>query len=196
MIYLRIFFLTFLFSCLFASCSTVTEQPSPSPSPSPSASFPPASVVDGKRFESQEGNFSIDISQPPSQTLNLEPETAGGKAGKHFIWKLERTGYTLMYDFFDLEKGTPSEKMAQMNSGFRKGTSGKGLKLIYEKEISFGKYTGTEFRIVAPNGATQVARNYLVNNMGYLLTAAFYGEKDEKEALKILDSFKLLSEKK
>ena len=83
----------------------------------------------------------------------------------------------------------------EMNSGVRKGIGRQEGKLISEKKISFGKYQGSEFRSIAANGVTYIGRTYLVNDIGYLLTAGFVDEKSEKEALEVLNSFKLLNEK-
>lgn len=157
----------------------------------------PAPAADGKKFESKDGNFSIDIFQAPFQTRQPDPPPNDKnelKAGEQFLWRFEKTVYTVMY--MEFAENELSRAFEDMNSGGRKGIARQGGRLIYEKEISFGKYPGREFRVIMPNGVTQTARNYLVGNMGYLLTAGYVDERDEKEALKILNSFKLLTEKK
>ena len=146
-----------------------------------------------ERFESKAGNFSINISQTPFQTRNLEAEE-GREPGKQFFWQFEKTVYTVMYSAFN--KNDLSKAFDEMNSGGRKGIGRSGGELISEKEISFGKFPGREFRWIAANGVTYVGRNYLINDVGYLLTAGFVDEKSEKEALEVLDSFKLLNEMK
>lgn len=190
MICLRFFFLSFLFSCFFVSYTPAQAKPLSSPSPVP--------ALETKRFESKEGNFSIDIFQFPLQTRELDAEAArkrGLNTGKQLFWQFEKTVYTIMYDFFTPDEVANSKALDQMNSGSRMGIERRGGKIISEKDISFGKYPGTEFRVAAPNGVTHTMRNYLVNNMGYLVTAGYVDEESEKEALKVLDSFKLLTEK-
>lgn len=181
-----------IFACIFANCSAAQEKPLPE-SPAKTNESSDKVNPETKRFESKAGNFSINISQAPIQTRNLDAEK-GEEPGKQFIWQFERTTYTVMYSAFD--NNDLSRAFDDMNSGVRKGIGRQGGKLISEKEISFGKYAGREFRSIAANGVTYIGRNYLVNDIGYLLTAGFVDEKSEKEALEVLDSFKLLTEKK
>jgi hypothetical protein len=183
--------LLFIFSCIFASCSAAQEKiqmESPDKLKESSAKVNPET----KRFESKEGNFSINISQVPSQFRNVEPEK-GRDPGKQFFWQFERTVYTVMYSAFD--KNDLSRAFDDMNTGVRKSMARQGIKLITDKEISFGKYPAREFTYVLPNGVKYVQRNYLVNDVGYLLTAGYVDEKSEKEAFEVIDSFKLLTEK-
>lgn len=185
MINLKTLYLLLIFAFTFTSCSLAQEKSEPES---------PAKVnLETKRFESKAGNFSINISQTPFQTRDLKPEP-GKEPGKQFLWQFERTSYGVLYS--EIGENDLSTALDQMNSGVRKTILGNGWQLISEKEISFGKFPGREFRSILPNGANQIGRNYLVNNMGYLLTAAFVDEKSEKEALEVLDSFKLLTEKK
>jgi len=192
MINLKPLCLLLIFACIFTSCSSAQEKPQPESTVKLNES--PAKVnPETKRFESKAGNFSINVSQAPSQTRNVDPEP-GKEPGKQFLWQFERTVYTVMYSEFN--ENDLSTALDQMNSGVRKTILRNGWQLISEKEISFGKFPGREFRCIVANGVNQIGRNYLVNNVGYLLTAAFVDEKSEKEALEVLDSFKLLTEKK
>lgn len=169
---------------IFTNCSAAQEKVSPESSDKVNP--------ETKKFESKAGNFSIDISQMPSQTRNLNPEK-GQEPGKQFFWQFERTTYSVMYSAFN--KDDLSIAFDEMNTGTRKSIQNGG-KLISEQENSFGKYSGREFRFILPNGVKYIQRNYLVGNVGYLLSAGYVYDEDEKEALKVLDSFKLLTEMK
>ena len=188
---LKTFSYLLIFSFIFISCSAAQEKPL-SELPAKTNESSDRVNPETKKFESNAGNFSINISQIPTQIRNLEPDK-GREPGKQLIWQFENKVYTVLYSALD--KNNLSHAFDEMNSGVRKGIGRQGGQLISEKEISFGKYLGREFRSIAANGATVIGRNYLVNDIGYLLTAGFVDKKSEKEALEVLDSFKLLNEK-
>lgn len=192
MINLKTICFLLILSFIFTSCSAAQEKPLSELSVKTNESSDRVNP-ETKKFESNAGNFSINISQFPTQIRNLEPDK-GREPGKQLLWQFERTVYTVLYSAVD--KNNLSNAFDEMNSGVRKGIGRQGGQLISEKEISFGKYPGKELRWIAANGATVIGRNYLVNDMGYLLTAGFVDGKSEKEALEVLDSFNLLSEKK
>ncbi len=158
----------------------------------------PKTIAETKRFESKEGNFSINISSAPFQTRNLGSEKATKKwvnKGNQFFWRIEKTVYTVLWAGpFDSDKEQMPLNLEAMNTVFRKSIGVDG-KLISEKEISYGVYQGREFRFIAPNGVKYIMRNYLVENTGYILSAGYVEDKDEKEAIEVLDSFRLLNEK-
>ena len=179
-----------IFSFIFTNCSSAQEK-SPvelSKETESSDKINPET----KRFESRAGQFSINISQAPLQVRTLEAEK-GKEPGKQFLWQFQKTVFTVLYS--SINKNDLSHAFDEMNSGVRKTLLRNGSQLISENEISFGKYPGRELRYIAPNGVKQIARNYLINNIGYLITAGFVDGKSEKEALEVLDSFKLLNEK-
>ena len=181
----------FIFALLFTNSVSAQDQPKPDSEV--------RLIAAPKKFESKEGNFSINIFEPPLLTRILDSNKSEKKAAdpaKQFMWQLKKTAYTVMYmPLFD-EEGSPAQQFDEMNSGTRNAIGRTGGRLIYEKEISSGKYPGREFRAILPNGVTQIYRNYWINKMGYLVTAGFVFEEDEKEALEVLDSFKLLTESK
>lgn len=190
MINLKSLCLSFLLSGLFINCSSAQDKPLPTPSPTVN--------VEAKRFESIEGGFTINISEVPFQTRNFGTEIANKKGidvGKMFVWKSGKILYTAMYSNpFDSDGNVISQSLEEMNSGSRKAVGRKQGKIISEKSISLGQYRGTEFRYISVEGIKFVGRNYLVNSRGYQITAG-YNDEDEKEALEVLDSFKLLSDK-
>ncbi len=182
MYYLRTLALSFLSCCLLVGFAAAQKKPVPNPSP--------AATVQAKRFELKEGNFSIGIFEAPFQTQNIG---AGKETIKQFLWKFEKTLYTVAYSEFN--KNELIQAFNDMNSGMRKAILGAGIQLVSEKEISFGKYPGREFIYITPNGVKYVGRNYLVKTMGYQIVAGYVDEESEKEALKVLNSFQLLNEK-
>lgn len=192
MINLKTLCLLFSLSGLLINCSSV--QPTPfRPIQSPTI------MVEGKSFESKAGNFAINIFQAPLQTLDMGTETAekkGVDTGKQFVWKFEKTLYTVMYASpFDADGNPMPQDFDDMNIGVRKAIGRQGAKLISEKEISYGKHPGREFRYMASNGVKFIGRNYLVETMAYQIVGGYADDKDEKEVLEVLDSFKLLTDK-
>lgn len=172
----------FILSWTFINCSSAQDKKPIDLSPKPNA--------EANKFESKEGNFSINISQPLIMNRNVG-------SGKQFGWKLERISYTAMYSLEDGSDGdSKTQIFNEMNSGVRKGTLRQGNKVISEKEISYGKHPGKEFHSTSPNGVKFITRNYLINDMGYQIIGVYIDEKDEKEVLEVLDSFRLLNDKK
>ncbi|HEX8736117.1 MAG TPA: hypothetical protein VF721_12390 [Pyrinomonadaceae bacterium] len=197
MINLKTLCLLFSLSGFFINCSSIKPPPfTPIQSPA---------IKEGERFDSVEGNFTINIFQAPSQTLDLGTETAHKKgidAGKMFIWKIEgtsnseRTFYTVSYSNpFDSDGNAMPHNFDDMNIGFRKGIARQGAKLISEREISYDKYPGREFRYVASNRVKFIGRSYLIKTMDYQIVGGYVDDKNEKEVLEVLDSFKLLTDK-
>lgn len=192
MSYLKSFFILLLFSFIFTNCSMAQEKPTVEIT-NKTNELSDKVNPETKRFESKAGNFSINISQEPLQTRNLEAEK-GQQPGKQFFWQFEKTVYTIM--FSDFNESDLSTALDQMNSGTRMTIERTVGKSFSEKEISYGKYPGREFVYIASNGIKYVMRNFLVNKTGYLITTGYADEESEKEALKVLNSFELLSQKK
>lgn len=191
---LKNLFLLLVISNLFLSCSLAQDKLQ-------ETSLPKSSKVneETKRFESKEGNFSINISQEPFKILNMGSEIADKKGidvGKQFAWNVDRKLYTLMYmGPFDKDGNDLPQDWRDIENGTRKGILREGAKIISEKSIAYGKYSGIEFRYVSKEGIKFIGRIYLINTMGYQIVGAYGEEKNEKEVLEVLDSFKLLTEK-
>ncbi|MGI8670617.1 MAG: hypothetical protein ACR2J3_12360 [Aridibacter sp.] len=182
----------FILSWTFIDCSSAQDKKPIDLSPKPNA--------EANKFESKEGNFSINISQSPFMTRNVGSELVDKKGintGKQFGWKLEKISYTAMYSLEDISnEDSMAQLFSAMNIGVRKGILNQGFKLISEKEISYGKHPGREFHSISSNGVNFITRNYLINDMGYQISGIYVDEKDEKEVLEVLDSFRLLNDKK
>jgi len=160
-----------------------------------------ATLIDGKRFISTEGGFSIEIAVAPTETTDFGTETSKKKGvdiGKHYLWKFEKTTYTIMYSPSLDSNGDPAtQTLEEVSSGTRKGLLRSGAKLLSERSILFlNKYPGIEFRYITVGGDKFVNRSFLVDSTGYQVEGAFSDLKDEKEVLATLDSFKLLNDEK
>jgi hypothetical protein len=210
MINLKTFCLSFLLAGLFINCSSAQNKPvtvpmTPIDQPS-SATF----NTKTQRFESTGGNFTLNIPQAPLQTRDLGTETANKKGidvGKMFIWQFEKTTYTILYKKPLDSDGNPLtpdgedpktqnlRDLEALNIGMRRGiVLRRNEKLLSEKSISFNNYPGTEFRYISPDGVKFIGRVYSINSIGYQIVGGYVNEKDEKEVLEILDSFKLMTE--
>lgn len=193
MLDLKTLCLSSLLIVLFVSCLAAQRISSPTALPTP--------TVAAKSFKSVEGGFSINIAEAPSETLNLGSEIAEKKgidAGKMFIWKSEKTIYSVMYsDPVDADGNSMgTQTLEEMNSGARTAIMRQDGKLISEKSISLGKHPGTELHYTSSAGTKFITRHYLVNLRGYQIIAGYIDDKDKKEVLGVLDSFKLLTDKK
>jgi len=149
--------------------------------------------VENGIFHSYGGKFSIAIPALPKQTIDKATEKAKANrvdVGKQFAWVFDHILYTIYYtppvDF----DGNPSPQLyADIESGTRKSLL-KTSRLISEKPVALGKYNGTEFRSVLPNGVLYITRTYLVGDRGYQLMAGYTDQAYENEVLRVLDSFK------
>ena len=202
----RSFCLLFLLTGLLINCSSAQNRIVPTPM-TPVESLPSAKVnTETKRFESTGGKFAIGITEAPLEVRDLGTETANKKGidvGKMFIWKFEKTLYTILYkkplsaDGNSLQPdGDPKSQNLRdfeaYNVGMRRGIAQSNSKLISEKRISLNEYPGTEFRYVAPDGTKFIGRMYSVNSVGYQVVGGYADDKAENEVLEVLDSFRLL----
>ena len=77
--------------------------------------------IDGNRFISTEGGFSVGISLAPSQTTDFGTEAAKKKGidvGKQYLWKFETTTYTIMYSAsFDSNGNPMTQTLEDVSSG-------------------------------------------------------------------------------
>src|SRR5690348_7414989 len=77
--------------------------------------------LDGKRFISNEGGFSVQISSDPSHVTDFGTEAAKKKGidvGKQYAWKFEKTTYTIMYSpSFDSNGNPMTQTLKDVSSG-------------------------------------------------------------------------------
>jgi hypothetical protein len=149
-------------------------------------------------FRSKGGNFSIAIPELPKQIIDKATDKAKAKGidtGKQFVWVFERTLYTIYYNPPVDKDGNPyPQEYADIENGTRKGILNGGATLTSEIPLTIGKYRGTEFRYILPNGVRYISRIYLVGDMGYQVVGGYAGVEDEKKVSAVLDSFTLLKE--
>lgn len=182
----------FILSWTFINCSSAQDKKPIDLSPKPSA--------EANKFESKEGNFSINISQPLFQTRNLASETFKGESlgpGKQFIWRSEKIIYTAMYSPENYsDENSMTQVFNEMIIGSRKGILRQEGKLISEKDISYDKYPGKEFQYISSNGVKFIGRIYLIDKMAYQINGGYSDDKYKEEVLETLNSFRLLNNKK
>jgi hypothetical protein len=188
---------TLLLSVFMASCANSQRKPVQMPIPVPVEAT--GVWVENGVFASKHAKFSIAIPQMPTQTLDSGREKAKAKGvdtGKMFIWQLEKITYTASYmPPVDLDGDPMPQLYDDMVIGSRKGIFNSNAKLLSEKPIKFGNDRGTEFRYVSAAGVPFIGRVYLVGDVGYSIVGGYAEAKDEKEVLRVLDSFKLLNNK-
>lgn len=152
--------------------------------------------VENGIFRSAGGRFSIAIPELPKQTIDKGTDKAKAKgidAGKQFVWLIGRTLYTIYYGPPVDSDGNPRQQVyADIENGTRKGVANGGATLLSEKPVTLGKYHGTEFRYVLPNGVRYVNRIYLIGDMGYQVVGGYADQKDENAVLAVLETFKPL----
>lgn len=184
--------LLFLFHSSYAAAQTPKTWPTPVPV-EPTG----VSIIDGK-FVSESGRFSISIAEMPTSTLDFNSEanrTKGLDAGKQHIWQSGQMLYTIMYLYPIDDDGNPlPHKFEDVLSGSRKGVLRNNGTILSEKLFPFGNFIGTELRYVSPTRLNLIGRLFIVDGIGYQIVGG-YPDGKEKEALAVLDSFKIIEKK-
>ncbi len=185
---------------LFANCSLSQTNPrKPVPLPVVTPVEPSGVAIEGGRFISKPGGFTVEIPHMPVQTLDYGSEKARAKgidAGKQYFWKFEKTVYIILYSpSIGPDGGPMPQPYEDMLSGARKGIFRGNGKLISENRFEVGKFTGTELRYVSAQGVNFITRVFLVGDVGYQVQGGYIDEKDQKEVLNVLNSFKSIGER-
>jgi hypothetical protein len=157
--------------------------------PDPSAPERPAGT---ETFISMEGRFSISL---PKQVSGFSPSSGGNTSGVSFTWKLKEGTFIVQY----LTMPQPMENRSkQFFDLFRQQVSSSTklkIQVVSERDLSLDGHPGYELRTESDK-VFSITRAYLVGNRGYqvLMILPFTKKDEEQAAIKILDSFKLLSE--
>ena len=194
---MRTILLSSLFIALFSSCSVSQTKPFAEPTIT-SVQALEASVENG-RFQSKSGGFAISRPQMPLQTLDRGTEQARATAidsGKQYMWRFEKTLYTVYYTPpVDLD-GNPSPNVFEdMVTGSKKGLLRVKAKITSEKPFTSGEFHGTELRYVSAEGVNFIQRLFIAKDFGYQVMGG-YLEGQEKEVIEVLDSFSLIDGKR
>lgn len=157
------------------------------------------SAVDAERFVSLEGRFSISLPDKTSGSRRMSIPTPFQKAyGELYEWHTHEGSFGIGYadaigSFHD--PAIVKQFFDQSTEGFTKLAAANGGKLGATKQITLGKYPGIELRADLFSGSV-IQRLYLVSRRIYETTVIVKNTQRQHEsaALKVLDSFKLLSD--
>jgi len=159
----------------------------------------PPSVVGGHTFVSLEGRFSIALPQSQHGFRPLSIETAVGRAtGDAYSWTMKEGSFTAGYvdasQSWD-EPDTSTRVFAGIRDGLVSWAGSKNGKLVGERQISFEKHPTLELKLEFPE-ALLLQRSYLISRRLYQVVLVLRTEQRAYEAVavKVLDSFKVLSD--
>ncbi|HET6976950.1 MAG TPA: hypothetical protein VFI24_11540 [Pyrinomonadaceae bacterium] len=157
------------------------------------------SVVGAGPFVSLEGRFSIAL---PKQISGFRPlaldSPAGRMRGDAYNWTMKEGNY--IAGFVDSPQSMENpDSIARLFAGIRDGlaawATSKGGKLAGERQMMFDKHPGLEMKLEFPERVLW-QRFFVVSNRVYevLLNLTTDQRPNEAVAVKVLDSFKILSE--
>lgn len=157
------------------------------------------SAVDADRFVSLDGRFAISLPDKTSGTRRMSIPTPLHKAyGQLYEWHTHEGSFGIGYA--DAIGSFDNPEFAKQffdgaKEGFSKLAEANGGKLGAVKQITLGKYPGIELRAELFSGSV-IQRLYLVSRRIYETTVIVKNTQREHEgaALKVLDSFRLLSD--
>lgn len=152
-------------------------------------------------FVSQEGRFSIAL---PAENNGVKPlavdSPLGQLTGNAYEWKLKEGTYTV--GFVDAPNSIEdAENTARILGSIRERmtawATSKNGKVTSDKPAEIEKHPGLELKLDFPN-ALLWQRFYVVSNRLYQVILVLKADQrpGEAVAVKVLDSFKLLSEAK
>ena len=157
------------------------------------------SVVGAGPFVSLEGRFSIALPQGANSFRPLAIETPAGKmTGDAYNWAMKEGSYTAGY--VDAPQSMEdSDSNARMFAGIRDGlaawATSKNGKLISDRRMELDKHPAMEVKLEFP-AALLWQRCYVVSNRLYQIVLVVNTDQrpHEAAAVKVLDSFKILTE--
>ena len=158
-----------------------------------------ASVVGAGPFVSLEGRFSIALPTVTSGVKPLSVDTAVGKMqGEASSWKMKEGNFTVGY--VDASQAiddtvTTAKIFASIRDGLASLASSRNGKITAEKQIEIDKHPMLEVKLELPQ-AVFWQRCYVASSRLYQIVLIVRPEQlaDEAVALKVLDTFKILTE--
>jgi hypothetical protein len=186
------YFLVLIVATVFAGCSFSQSDP-----PKSLTTTEPTKVaIENGRFHSEDGRFSVAISEMPSMTMDVGSEKAksrGIDAGKQYAWRFEKTLFTVMYTPpVDPDGNRFPNVLDDLVSGSRKGALRQNVKILSEKPFKHGDFEGVELRYVSAQGVTFINRLFIAGSFGYQVVGG-YVDDNENVVLEVLNSFQLSS---
>jgi hypothetical protein len=153
------------------------------------------SVVGGDTFVSLEGRFTIALPQTQHGFRPLSIETPVGRAtGDAYTWTMKEGSFSAGY--VDASQPLDDKRVfANLREGMVAWGASKKGKLIEDRQIDFEKHQALELRFEFPDASTR-QRFYVNSRRLYQVTLVLKPEQRAYEALavKVLDSFKILSD--
>jgi hypothetical protein len=157
------------------------------------------SVVGAGTFVSLEGKFTIGLPQGMHGFQPMSVNTAAGRvSGDAYTWTMKEGSFIAAY--FDLHQqlDTPaaSERFFEnIRRGMDKLAQSQNAKLVSQRQIDFEGHPAFEVKVELPAGLMW-QRYYLISNRLYEVNLSLKTEQRplEELALKVLDSFKVLSD--
>lgn len=157
------------------------------------------SVVGGGTFVSLEGKFTIALPQTQHVFRPLSIDTPVGRAtGDAYSWTMKEGSFTAGYveasQAWD-DQETSKRVFASIRDGLVAWAGSKNGKLISERQIEFDHHPSLELKLEFSDGLL-FQRFYLVSRRLYQTVLLLKSEQraDEAVAVKVLDSFKVLSD--
>lgn len=188
----RIPHLILLVLFVFGICGQA-QTPPPPPPPAPLGGIPVSPVVEWREFKYEAGNLAVIMPGKPEE-ISQSVDTQIGKALlKLFTAQAGPESYLAMYVEYSIVFDTPAAVKHAMDAGREMMINKMGAKLISEKEIAYLKYPGREWKATGA-GFVIHSRTFIVNHQLYLFLAATPAETQSNDAVKFLDSFRLIKE--
>jgi len=157
------------------------------------------SVVGSGTFVSLEGKFTIALPQTQHAFRPLSIDTPVGRAtGDAYSWTMKEGSFTAGYveasQTWD-DQETSKRVFAGIRDGLVAWAGSKNGKLISERQIESDHHPALELKLEFPD-ALLLQRFYLVSRRLYQTVLLLKAEQraDEAVAVKVLDSFKVLSD--
>ena len=154
------------------------------------------SAVGAPRFVSLEGRFSISLPDRFSFTKPTIPTPFGNVYGNRFEWQTKE--WTLVVVYADTEPINDPEAVKQffddVTERFRRLAVATSGKIAVVKKTTLDNHPGIEQRADLSTGSF-IQRTYLVSRRFYeTLVVVKNSQKHENSAVRVLDSFTLLSD--
>lgn len=147
----------------------------------------------GKVFVSKPGRFSVVGSGTPQEQKQSVETTAGPVPVTMYLFHTKTSTQFASYADYppgSIQAVTTTSALDGARDGFVRNVRGT---LLNEREITYHKHPGREFRVAAPGGLLMLARVYLVGSRLYqLVVVARKDQFAEEEARKFLQSFALV----
>lgn len=146
----------------------------------------------GEIFVSKTGGFSIALPRKPFETENKFDKEAGETGGETVTWSFEEGVIIVAYVDDPVMDVVTEENYDEIAQGAREGVESEEGKIVSERSVTFGKYSGCEIVFDNENGRNTV-RIFPTKGRLYTAMIVAYSDVQGSEAvmLKALNSLTL-----